>query len=65
MEYVLVLVFMINGELQFNTQALPAFFNTQQECEQVRLMIDSKARLNSPYPYHLSCYSIEAKGSDM
>lgn len=65
MYYALIVAFIIDGEVKFNSNLLPSFFNTYEECETVRLSVEPKIALGSPYPYHLSCYRMEAKGSNM
>jgi hypothetical protein len=65
MEYVLVLVFLVNDGPMFNTSLLPEFYPTYEECEIERIRINALAEKNSAYPYVVGCYKKEPTGKEV
>ena len=62
MEYFLIITFMINGNVMFNTNLLPQHFETYEECTSELQVAKDFMDNNSPHPYHLGCYKLEPEG---
>lgn len=66
MEYLLVVMFYINGSLTFVEGFLPLAVENARECEARREFFDMQFNQdpNAP-PYHLACYKMIPEGESL